>query len=1042
MGVEDSIHGMLSGEHVAQIINAEPVGFVLVFSSGRLAHMSVRDGHGRPAISVQFLRNSPGPSSGGFFGSLRNALSTTTVRGGVAAVRAGPGNQVGERIVVAATSKGKLHLWRVLRGGQHEFITDLETRDCFLNAITKADPGVSGIPDEGFEIVDFAFVPRGLEEKYKAANRLSEAPSREDDSSQHLLFLASFNGKANSRHSLVELVITGRNFDVGLVRPLKSYKSPFRSSAPERPRLYLPRPGLVAFVVLDQAVVIASLTEPPASADVQLHGDGQMSSSAYEDIIDFQELNSTQIVGSGIEEPLGGINGLEDMRGHRHKTKNPATVLLVQGVGVVRIAITDIDRFASQQPPMVTAKSKLEQAVFFGIRDDNPLVFRGRRALPFKDEEIGNAAIALSNEILMSKTPFISNVPTALGSSMKTRLGYLDRLISHLNALNVNLDQRARWMLLYNAEKMSVATWIWQRYEDFMATRPKDNYMSLIASTVICINEEQKTEPRLDIGEVDPVRHWFINDIWRLEIFVAWGYQIIKNVWKDRRTNESGINRLVWEAVTMQNGALQKAHEYRERHYELYGLSSAVNHGRDAVPEPWTACHYLINNLKRLLEFCYQWLETHYGDPNTSVDVSLLDEVRNALPSLTAQWFTILNEYVKWAEKTDDARAKQFSETCAVTYSRESMDKIQKLKDFEMWDEAIDLAEQFKLWKALATVIVDHMDHLGKLASGAMVSTTGAGKVLLSVDERARQLGGLIDRYGKNFAMEAFGCLLETHGIQEVLDFPYGDKDYKTAFLREKPELAKISWINDVEQEKDIQAAAETLVDLGVSREQQIWNKKIELSLGKLALLAEETDEPVAPGASVSSLQSEREAQNSASIEKVDRELSIIKIQDSLYAQIFPSITDAVDDAAELELAVMKHCLPSLQKQKALFQIFEDALGRLLRHEALSPVTLIDLLTLIYLDMTHFEQIGDQFCLALRVAELGLKGQARIDAQRLTWRRCFLRDDWKKVNETNLKPDVAQLEVIGETAAWRAYLGVIYESKWCTPLRATLTGPY
>ena len=78
--------------------------------------------------------------------------------------------------------------------------------------------------------------------------------------------------------------------------------------------------------------------------------------------------------------------------------------------------------------------------------------------------------------------------------------------------------------------------------------------------------------------------------------------------------------------------------------------------------------------------------------------------------------------------------------------------------------------------------------------------------------------------------------------------------------------------------------------------------------------------------------------------------------------------------------------------------------------------TQLDLLTMASLGEDHFETMGDQFFLALRVAELDLKGDQRVEAQRLIWRRCFLRNDWKKVNETNDKRDSDQLALVGETA--------------------------
>lgn len=245
--------------------------------------------------------------------------------------------------------------------------------------------------------------------------------------------------------------------------------------------------------------------------------------------------------------------------------------------------------------------------------------------------------------------------------------------------------------------------------------------------------------------------------------------------------------------------------------------------------------------------------------------------------------------------------------------------------------------------------------------------------------------------------------------------------------MRTRPELAKISWINDVEREKDIDHAAETLLRLGLTREQQVWNKKIELSLGKLALMADMADEAEhsVAGGSVSSGLPDVDAKREPSFERIERELSIIKIQDALYSQIFPTISLAIDESAEVELALKAHGNLIPKRQKALVDIFEDAMIRLLKHEALDAFTLIDLLTLSNLKKAHVDEIGDQFFLALSVAESGLKGQDRTEARRLIWRRCYIRDDWKSVNETNGKADVDQLEAVGGTAAYSTMFAIV-----------------
>ncbi|KAK0644488.1 Non-repetitive/WGA-negative nucleoporin C-terminal-domain-containing protein [Cercophora newfieldiana] len=1019
-GVEDAVSGMFSGEHIVQIVNADSVGFVLAFSSGRLAYMNVRDIHGRPGISVQFLRSGLSNNASGFFGSLRHALSSSALRGDIAAARASQGTKIGERVVVAATSKGRLSCWKVYRGGRHELLADDDVREKVVKTIQQTYPDAEGSSQDAFEVVDFTFVPRGLDKKHVDMSRLSQALSHEQDELQHLLLLVAFGGRRHSRYVLVEVVISAKDVDVGMIRPLTSYSTPIRQTAAAKPRIYLPRPGLVAYVVFDRAVVVASMASPPDSPDSQLQEDSHIIPATFEDVIDFQDEGSVQVVGSGIEEPAG--NGQDDLRGQRHRTKNPTVVLLLQGIGAIRVAVTDVDRFGSERPPAVTPKSKLEQAVFFGTKNDNPLVFQGRRSLPFTPTEIGNAAVELSNEIVSSKTPFIVNLPASLENNMRTRGEYLERLIKYLNDTGVALDSRTRWMLLYNAEKMHVTTWIWQKHEQFLAERPDGEKRTIISEIAVYINEEQKTEINPAVGEVDPVRHWFLNDVWRVDIFVAWAYQIIKYAWKERQTDEQGLNRIVWEAVTINNGALSEAYDYRRNNSNVYGVDPKRLDSSNGAREPWTSAHFITNNLKRLVEFCYQWLNMYYlpvlEDP--PLDLKLVEAVRDALPSLTNCYFAALKEYSEWAAHMENSEVQQVGKTYRQYYENDRYEKILTLKDYGLWDEAIVLAKEHSAFEALAEIVVQQVLALEQEVEDTVTPSPEAAALL---DAKRRQMGRLFDQYETQFAYPAYEVLLKNGGVQSVLEFPYDKNGFATSFLRTKPELAKISWINDVEREKDIDHAAETLLGLGLNREQHVWNKKIELSLGKLALLAEEA-EPSVNGDGIANGYPESETRNGASLETIDSELAMIKIQDGLYNQMLPTFEDGVDDAARLELAMNEHGANIDKRRKTLQTVFQTALEQLLKHEALRPWTLIDLLTLAKLPLTHYDAIGDQFFLALKVAKHGLKGEDRTNAERLIWRRCLLRDNWKLVNETNDKNDMDQLTIIGETAAYRTMFAI------------------
>lgn len=1046
-GVEGSVAGMFSGEKVVQITDAESAGFILALSSGRLAYMSVRDGHGRPMISVQVLRGGLGSAAGGIFGSIRHALTHSSGRGEIAAVRAERSPRVGERNIVAATIKGKLHAWRVHRGGHHDMLAEANVRDDVFNAIQDVDPASADYQPESLEILDFTYVPKGMESKYQELSRLSDAMASDDPDLQHLLLLVSLSKKKESHYSLVEAILSPtKAVRIGMVRPVSSYRARFAPVNPSqslRPRLYLPRPGLVAFLVFDKAIVVASIGCPPDSPESQLQEDNHVIPPTYEDVVSLSDNNIAEIVGSGCEETPAANMSNEDSKSHRHKTKNPSALLMVRGTGILRLTTTDIDRFASDKPPNVDAKSKLEQAVFFGDKKGTPLNFDGRRGVQFSDREMSEAALQLSYEILSSSTPHISTVPASLEEHLRSRINAMERLMYHLKALNVQLDRRTRWVLLSHAEKMTVATLLWKRHESFTSERANGDKKDLMAEIVEFIHQSEKKVPNRNIGEVDRLRHWFIHDIEKLEIFVAWAYEVIKYMYKDHILDNVRITRLIHEAIQVNLVSLRAALDYRKEKLSFYGLGNEdMDHGilrseYEGLPEFWTGCNFISNNLKRLLELCHQWLE-QYSTPQEKTkepDPKLIEAINSATAPLTDCYLVSLLEQYRWSASRPEPKAAEWSDHCLKLYDTDRNDKVLSLLRLGKWDECVSIAEKHRSWKALAISLIEQIRSL-RQEIDSTASSSDIASMQSSAARKEVQVGEYFDKYGEAFAFPTYEILLEHDSVKAVLEFPFDRHGYKTKFLRQKPELAKVSWIHDIQEEKDIGHAAQTLIDLGTTRERQVWNKKIELSLGKLALMAEE--EPAAPSSGLFDLvsrakkttEAKDEAKQEEQLEQVDNELAMIKIQDTLYGQVYPTVGLAVDDAAALDLAMEGHSQNIPRKQKALARVFENGLRRLLKHEALDALTLIDLLTLIALKPEMEEGTQDPFYMALQVARHGLQGEERKQAVRLIWRRCFIRDDWVKLNDTELKDDAQVLERLNETALFNMLVLCYQNRKW------------
>ncbi|KAL7936644.1 Non-repetitive/WGA-negative nucleoporin C-terminal domain-containing protein [Trichoderma chlorosporum] len=1023
-GVEYQISGMSSGEKAVAITNAETAGFLLTFNSGRLAYMNVRDSHGRPSISVQFLRSNLSTSTGGIFGTIRSAFSHLGLKGDIAAVRADRSGRVGEKNIVALTNKGKLQSWNIQRGGHSEPFGEFDARESIISALWEVDPSCRNLSADSFEALDFTFVPRGLEHKYIDLSTLSAATSTDDPSVQQLLLLVSLTSRTVSRYALVEVILTPRRFQVGMIRPITSYTTPISQSdsiQAVRPRLYLPRPALVAFAVFDRAAVIASIAVLPESPDAQLQTDTHTLSPSFEDVIDFREDNVHEVIGSGFEEMSHASSSNEENRAARAKSKNPAVVLMVRGAGIVRVATTDVDKFASDQPPQISAKGKLEQAVFFGTKKNNPLVFNARQEVTFSKEEIAQAAQEVSNEILSSTTAYMSTLPASLEENLVARSNALEKLILHLKATGAHLDRKTRWSLLYNAEKMHVATLLWKRQEAFVAARPSDSKKSLIGYIVEFIHQDQKHNPSAEIGEVDRIRHWFINDIFRLELFVAWAYEVIKILYKDKLLDDAKVTMMISEALQINISALLGALDFRRSNLAFYGLGDEklrmgiLRDGYDGLPEPWTGCHYVANNVARLVELSDQWYQKwsrgadEKTKPSGKPDPAIITKIYKDLPPAIDGMLISILEYARWAETTPDQ--KSMGQTFAKEYQKERYSRPISLGRAGKWDDGAAIAEKHGCLDGLAVILLDHIEELELILNESTLTTFELQNLSAMKKKKEKELEERFTRYGQEFAFPVYEYMLEKHGVDAVLAFQLESLGYKTRFLRSRPELARISWINDIQEEKQVGHAAETLIHLALEKEHQVWSKKIELSLGKLALLAEmeKKSQPTSFKPTAEDLRLDQQ------LAQVDKELITVKIQDQLYAQVFPSTYDAVDEAAALNLAMEAHGANVPKRQKALRQLFEDGMEKLLKHEALDAMTLIDLLTLVELTQESREEIAHPFWLALKVAESSCHGDELREAKRLIWRRLFIRDDWSKINDTQLKDDREVVERLAST---------------------------
>lgn len=1027
-GVEATVSGMLSGETIISILNAESAGFVLGFSSGRVAYMGVRDNHGRPSISIEFLSGTG--SKGRLFASFR--IMASPIRGDLAAIRAGSSTHIGERDVVVATTKGKLQLWNLNRGGQNQNTSQAEAegREPIVMAIKQTQPALSSLPAESFEVLDFVFVPSAIDKNSQLAD-LSQ--SEQDEKAVNLLLLTSLTDRTMAHYNLVQVVFSKESLDVKSVRPLKRYTTPRSHIATSKPRLYLPNPALVAYAVFDRSVVVASMARSEDSPDAQLSRESSMTPRTFEDVVDFRESANVEVVGTGVEDPQGPITA-------HHKKKSPAAVLLVRGGGVIRVA------FTSSRPSEVTAKSKLEQAVFFGSLQHNPLSFTGRPELQFTPGEYADAALKLSHEILSSSSKYLPALAPSIDENLHKRADYLGYLITHLNAMNIQLDRVTRWKLLWGAEKLAAATAAWKTYDAQVRQKPKGKKRGIIADIVEHIHEDHKSEPAKEDGELDRVRHWFIKDIWRLEIAIPWAQQVVRILRKEGELDQPEVFcAYVKEANSFVHDTIDEAFKFRQANLELYGLGDEVLmlgvmiEGYADMPEIWTSTFYMTESLKRQLELAMDAL-TKYGEkpPEEQPDPGLISKIRSDAPKLVDLACRSYLERIRWCMAAADELTQNHGKDLWSTYQDDRDAWILGLADLHLVEEARELGEQYRTYKMLVAIVWGEIKELEE--EFRLLGPLATSEELKAKRERYDTLYGHVNRYFDTYKQPwafAFYNYFISNGLNgSLLDEARTHPDLVKKYLRSRDEFSKLAWINAVLDEDDFETAARDLIGKASNREQDEWSKKVELSVGKLALLAAKES---SDNKAIMPLEKPLELEDSKQeLEDSNKRLALMHIQDQIYLHVRPAVSAAIDEEAELDVALSEENFGNqhLENLKALKTLLRENMVKLLSNTAMDAISLIDLLTLMGPGRSESgENIsGIETALALKALSTGLQNKDDEPlVERVIWRRCFIRDDWSEINNTDMKDDQQIRDQITRTALYSTLSACFKERKSSYP---------
>ncbi|KAI9877864.1 MAG: hypothetical protein M1830_002605 [Pleopsidium flavum] len=1000
-GFQGTTGSMLFGETVTQITSAEPAGFVLTFSTGRIAHLSVRDPQGKPAVSVRMLRSNGGNPTGTLLGGLKNVFGGGAWNSDVAAVRAGSSRSRGQRDVIVATSRAVLQLWDLNWSGNDSFRYEIDIENDLLAALKDGGAAFADQSEHAFEILDFAVATTNENSK--------EIATVSGDRGVRLLVLTALAGKGLTKYALVEMTMTKGSVIVDVVHPITYYTTPISPSQQWKPRVCLPDPSQTAFVVFETAVVLVSLVRIEDSPDSQLLMDSHKLPQPFQDVIDFRRDGGYEVIGCGAENQ-GGTN------------KHPSCALMIRSFGIVRVAAfpakegTDaLDR------AKISAKTKIEQAVFYGTMSQNLIDFAGRSEIRFAHEEVEAAALEISDQILMSTSDFIPAITPSLDHQLKLRSAALKDLIRHLNKNYPILSRLTKWKLMWNAEKMAAARAVWKNYDASLKTKGKDK-SSLLSDLVEMLHERFKTETIPELGEADPVRHWFIKDIWRIEYVVPWAYNAVQELYKEGTKDHPTLLRLISEANDISLGALETAFKFRQENASLYGLEGELildgilKSGYEGLPEIWTSTKPTVFTTKLLVNFAremaFKYLDQPpaEGEPEPSVVKKVAEENARQV-QVCCQ---VCVERYRWCKAQDDDQKRAEGEQLKHAHFAMRKAQFTKLADIGLAEKGIALAEKYQDMKALVDLIVQAAGKTGAQLQRAGLSEEEEEALEQWMDVIQQRMGSYFHKFGDQWARALYTKHIAEGRLANLLDDGVDYQDFLTRFLRSDPAYAKISWINEVVSERNYEEAACTLVNQAENQETILWSKKIELSLAKLAGMAASEKAGVV----------DKKERNKH--EQIDDQLALMNIQEQIYSHVEPTIRAAIDEKAEVELVMAEFGKQAVEGKPALRQVLEHGFIKLVNRQVLSTEEIIEVLTLMDEVSYSNEQFGGQeFFLAARA--LKLSGLAKHEPElgtlleRILWRRCMIRDDWEYINKTELKDDTEVEIETGATALFKTF---------------------
>lgn len=1006
-GVDGSVK-LYSGEVITDLIDIEHAGFILNFSSGRLAQLTLRDSQGRPHVSTTILNGPNGSSSSSLF-SLRGLLSGA-IRKTIASVKARPSDTKGQMEVITTTKNGVFHLWDLSWSGQQIFKHEVDVHDEVLSAVQAGiSAELRGQTD--VQVLDFAISEQ--------ARKLG---------SVNCLLLVALFGRHTVEYSLLELDLTGSEGTVNRTIPIKTFH---QERLPTEPTgsLLVPQPGHTAFIQFPGAVVVASLAQPEETPDTQLLADSGRSNLPFQDAVYFREELNVLVCGLSTA-------------GTTRKERKATALIFVQGAGILQ--------FSAQPPNLddvnverlkVTARSKLEQGTFFSSKPGNVLDFSVRSRFTFSEEETAQAALDVSLGIISSSYDYLDKVTSSMDEQFKTRAAALRTLMSSLRSDYPALPFLTKWRLLWHAEKLAAAHKLWNWYEAKLQDQQKhpDAYPEkvLMSDIIKAMHERYKTPINPDLGETDPVRQYFLRDIDSIGVLIPWGWNFLRTFYmKEGGKEQPAVMQRLSEGSDVMLVTLETAFEFRRTNIEFYGLDVdslddsilKPGQGYEELPVFWTSSHNIVSSVRSLVDVGRNLAVENYEE---GLQETLSQKIAKDNPRMVRIGCRTHIERFQWSLEQADEKSRDNGRILRDEWNNKVRpEHICGLMELGLANEGMNLAEHYRDMPTLVNLVWDETLWLEK-EKAEMRSKMEIAESTVKLKKIKERISRYFDTYGDEWAEAFYLKHIKEGKAAQMFEPEHLSQPALSKFLRADPSRARLRWVNEVSGEQDYEAAAEALFETATKQETNVWCNKVELSLCKLAMLCQKEEKPGQAQPSKSHEPSKAEKIREKNFKIVQDQWEYATVQSLLYDHLSTTFERALDDAVAVDLLMEEYGKGPIEGRPAHRTLLREGFENLIHHKVLDPALMIDILTLMN-DTGDKEPTSviqsNEFTFALRVLAANwhsIHRTTRDGLLKLIWKRLCNKDNWAEINNTKDMSDATLEEFLASTNVGWTFRGLM-----------------